>query len=102
MVNTWESIEEKLKWLRVRPTGRAQAVFRKLPEDVRGDFSKCVDALHRCFDPDSKKELYIAELIARRKQTGEDWASFGDALRTLADKAYSDLEEKARERLALN
>ena len=31
----------------------------------------------------------------------EDWASYGDALRVLADKAYSDLEEKAHERLAL-
>ena len=54
------------------------------------------------FDPDCKKELYVAELTARRRQTGEDWASFRVALRTLADKAYSDLEEKARERLALN
>ena len=29
-------------------------------------------------------------------------ASFGDALRVLADKAYSDLEDNAREQLALN
>ena len=54
VVNKWESTEEKQKWLHVRLTGRAQAVFRKLPEDVRGDFSKCVDALHRRYDPDSK------------------------------------------------
>ena len=32
----------------------------------------------------------------------EDWASFGDGLRMLADKAYSDLEEKTCKRLALN
>ena len=33
---------------------------------------------------------------------GEGWADFGDGLRSLADKAYSELQEEARERLSLN
>ncbi|KAL5510200.1 hypothetical protein EMCRGX_G005707 [Ephydatia muelleri] len=37
--------------------------------------------------------------LTRRRD--EEWATYGDILRTLADKVYSDLEEKARERLAL-
>lgn len=37
----------------------------------------------------------------RVRHKGKDWASYGDALRTLADKAYGDLEEKAQERLVL-
>ena len=49
----------------------------------------------------AKKELYRAELTTRTRRRDEDWATYGDVLRTLADKAYSDLEEKARERLAL-
>eukprot|EP00731_Ephydatia_muelleri_P008844 Em0004g1182a len=55
---------------------------------------------HR-FYPDSARDLYMhmAELQARKKRNDEDWASFGDALRVLADKAY---QEKAHERLALN
>ena len=32
----------------------------------------------------------------------EDWATYADILKGLADKAYPDLEEAARERLALN
>ena len=44
----------------------------------------------------------MAELSARTRHKDEDWATFGDVLRVLADKAYPDLEEKARERLALN
>ena len=44
----------------------------------------------------------MMKLSVRKHLKEEDWASFGDALRTLADKAYPDLEEKARERLALN
>ena len=30
--------------------------------------------------------MYMAELQARKKRNDEDWASFGDALRVLADK----------------
>ena len=44
----------------------------------------------------------MVELQHRKKEKGEDWASFGDALRLLADSAYPELEEKARECLALN
>lgn len=58
-------------------------------------------ALKQRFDPESKKQLYVAELHTRSRRSDEDWASYGDALRVLADKAYGDLEEKARERLAL-
>ena len=32
---------------------------------------------------------------------GESWADFAEYLKSIADKAYPDLEEKARERLAL-
>eukprot|EP00731_Ephydatia_muelleri_P036611 Em0289g3a len=52
--------------------------------------------------PTNKKELYVAELHTRAKRDDEDWASFSDALRVLSDRAYADLEERARERLALN
>eukprot|EP00731_Ephydatia_muelleri_P003267 Em0001g3267a len=41
--------------------------------------------------------------LERLKRNDGDWASFGDALRVpLVDKAYQELEEKARECLALN
>lgn len=32
----------------------------------------------------------------------EGWADFADSLRTLVDKAYPDLEDNAKEQLALN
>lgn len=32
----------------------------------------------------------------------EDWPTFADDLKTLADKAFSDLSEDARERLAVD
>eukprot|EP00731_Ephydatia_muelleri_P039150 Em1152g2a len=86
----------------VRLTGKAQTAFKKLPQDVKENYGECMKSLQRRFDPDSKRQLYVAELSARTRHKDEDWATFGDVLRVLADKAYPDLEEKARERLALN
>ena len=59
---------DKLKWLRVRLTGKANTVFMKLPENTRKDYGECVKALKRLFFPDSKKELYVAELHTRAKR----------------------------------
>eukprot|EP00731_Ephydatia_muelleri_P023718 Em0015g1301a len=101
-VNKWDSDEEKLKWIRVRLTGKAHTAYRRLAQDARTKYGECKDALRRRFHPDSSSDLHMAELQVRKRQNDEDWASFGDALRVLADKAYPDLEEKARERLALN
>ena len=102
VVNKWETGEEKLKWLRVRLTGKAQTPFMKLPEAARGNYGECIKALQKRFAPDSRRELYVAELNTRKKRRDEDWASFGDALRVLSDRAYPDLEDKAKERLSLN
>ena len=100
-VNEWDNAA-KLKWLRVRLTGRAGTVFRRLPEATRGDFKEANKALKKRFEPESKKELYMAELQTRVKKRTEDWAAFGEDLKILADKAYPDLPEEAKEQLALN
>eukprot|EP00731_Ephydatia_muelleri_P009374 Em0004g1712a len=88
-VNKWDSDEDKLKWLKVRLTGKARTVFQKLPADVRNKYA--------C------KKAVVRGRTSHQGETyrDEDCASYGDALRVLVDKAYSDLEEKARERLAL-
>ena len=102
VVNKWESADEKLKWLRVRLTGKALAAFSRCSEAVRSDYGECMKALAKRFNPDSKREVYVAELHSRNRRKEEDWATYADILKGLADKAYPDLEEAARERLALN
>ena len=94
--------EDKLKWLRVRLTGRAGGDFMWLPEATRANFQLAVKALQERFEPESKKELYRAELQTCTKKRNEDWAVFGDDLKLLVDRAYSDLPDEARERFALN
>ena len=44
----------------------------------------------------------MAELQTRMKKWNEDWAVYGEDLKQLADKAYPDLEDAARERFAMN
>ena len=41
-------------------------------------------------------------LESRRKQADENWADLGDALLLLVDKAYPELQEEARDTIALN
>ena len=101
-LSTWETDGDRLKWLRVRLTGKAHTLFMKLPENTRKDYDECVKAFKRRFFPDSKKELYVVELHKWAKRDDEDWASFGDTLRVLSNKAYADLEERGRECLVLN
>ena len=67
-VNKWATGEEKLKWLRVRLTGKALTALRKLPESARSSYAECKTALKKRFDPDSKRELHVAELHTEREE----------------------------------
>ena len=59
-------------------------------------------ALQERFEPESKKELYRAELQTSTKKRNEDWAVFRDDFKLLADRTYPDLPGEARERFTLN
>ena len=100
-VNAWDGDAAKLRWLKVRLTGRAQRAFQHLTEESRGSYSRVKKALWERFDPDSRRELYAVELNTRRKRKGEGWADFTEDLQRLVDKAYPDLQQEAREYLAL-
>ena len=99
-VNKWGDAD-KLLWLRVRMTGRAQKAYKNLSEAAKGDYERCKGCLQERFEPASKKELYRAEFHARRKRRTEDWASFAEDIKALAERAFNNLEPDAREHLAL-
>ena len=100
-VNEWDD-GQKLKWLKVRLTGRAQIAFQRLPETTRNDYDAATKALKDRFEPASRKPRYQAELQTHRKKKRESWADFAEDLRLLADKAFPEFQDGARERLALN
>ena len=99
-VNEWDD-EQKLKWLRVRLTGRAQMVFQRLPAEARASYAEATSALMERFEPKSRKIRFQVEFQTRRKKKIEGWADFADDLKTLVDKAFPDLQQEAREHLAL-
>ena len=99
-VNSW-SADDKLKWLRVRLTGRAQRAFHRLPAESQATYAAATTAMQQRFEPKSRMTRYQAEFDARRKKPTENWADLADDLRSLADKAYPDLQVEARECLAL-
>lgn len=100
-INDWNE-DSQLKWLKVRLTGRAQTAFQRLPAATQTNFNDAVAALKERFEPKSQKTRYQAELQCRRKKKTESWADLAEDLRLLADKAYPNLDELARETLALN
>ena len=48
----------------------------------------CMEALKDRFDPSSRHELYLAELLVFKKCQGEDWAAFVEDFKTLVDSLY--------------
>ena len=100
-VNEWDAAANK-KWIRARLTGRAAKALRKLPDDDCETFDKITATLKKRFEPKCKKEVYMAEFQAKRKKRTEDWAAFGEDLKTLVERAYPMLQAEAQELLALN
>lgn len=99
-VNGWDTAA-KLLWLRVRLTGRARTAYQRFPEATKESYEPSMKGLKERFEPASKKELYLAELQARSKQCNEGWPEFADDIRLLADKAYPNLQNEAREQISL-
>ena len=101
-LNKWKE-EEKVLWLCVRLTGKAQTAFKQLPVAVRdGAYDDLVKGLHQRFKPDSQRKLYATEFHCRQKQKGESWADFGDDLSRLVSKAHPDLGSDGQQQLALH
>ena len=66
-VNEWTSNTSKLKWLKVRLTGKAAAALKQFSEATRNDYAALKEVLQKRFELASKKELYMAEFQIRRK-----------------------------------
>ena len=81
--------------------GSAQTAYGRLPTSSRDAYANLTNALKERFEPDTMKELYVDEFRTRRKAKTEGWAEYADHLKLLADKAFLDLEDKARECMPL-
>ena len=55
-VNGWDD-DQKLLWLKVRLTGRAQTAFQRLSDIAGASYNEAKKALKERFEPASKKRL---------------------------------------------
>ena len=58
IVNEWITNAAKLKWLKVRLTGKTAATLKCLPDETLDNYGSLKEALKKRFEPASKKELY--------------------------------------------
>ena len=100
-VNTWDEAA-KLLWLRARLTKRAQTAYQNFSEEAKATYGDSKKALKERFEPKCRRELYQTEFRNRRKQRTEGWADYAEDLKILIDKAFPDLQEEARDLLALS
>ena len=76
-------------------------MFQRLSDEDKSSFDNAVVALTARFEPDSKRELYLAEFPTRKRTISEHWADYAEDLLRLSTKAYPDLDSKATEQIAL-
>ena len=66
-INGWND-EQKLIWLKVRLTGSALLVYKKFSVTARASFKNAVVTLAERFEPESRRDLYLAEFQSRCKK----------------------------------
>ena len=99
-VNRWNEAT-KLLWLPLRLSRKAQSAWKRLTPDAKSFYVAAKEALQKRFEPESERKLYLVEFQTRRRRPSEQWNNFGDELRVLADKAFLELDDKAKELLSL-
>ena len=80
-------------------THSSRLAFQHLVTETQPSLELALAALKERFEPSSQNTRYQAELQTGRKKKIESWA---EDLLLYSDKVYPDMENNARETLALN
>ncbi|KAH3818791.1 hypothetical protein DPMN_120517 [Dreissena polymorpha] len=81
--------------------GAARNFYMSLTDDERRNYCTLTTRLSERFGNDSKQQ-WLNKLENRRRSKGESIASLADDLRQLCEKAYTDLDHRSQNKLALN
>jgi hypothetical protein len=82
--------------------GAARNYYMSLSESERREYETLTLRLSQRFGSSKHQTLWLSKFENRRRLRGESISSLSDYIRQLAQKAYSDLDPIAVERLALN
>ena len=98
----WDN-RTKVLMLAASLRGAARSFYMSLTEDERRNYITLTTRLSARFGSNSKHQcMWLDKLENRRRAKGESIASLADDLRQLCQKAYSDLDHRSQEKLALN
>ena len=95
-INWWND-DQKVLWLRVCMVEKAHVAYSRFSNEIQNSYSLMQVSLKDRFEPASKRDLYRVQLESRTKFEKENWANFGNDLCFLADKAYPELSDEAKE-----
>ena len=82
--------------------GNAQVYYMTLMPAERSSYHTLVVKLGLRFSNARQQQMWISKLEARVRRQNESIAELGDDLRRMSQRAYSSLNNEAREMLALN
>ena len=99
-LNDWTE-QEKGLYLASSLTGVARGILNDMTPMEREDFDSLAQKLQQRFEPACREEAFRAELRVRQRRRTETPSEFGHAVKNLVTKAYPDLNERAKETIAL-
>ena len=95
--NGW-SERQKTQQLFLSLRGRARGAIRQSDEWKTMTYKALVNRLEEMFC--GQEEMYLAQLRGRYQQTQESIQDFSQAIRKLTDKAYAEMPEQSKNRIA--
>jgi len=96
------SDHEKLLALGMALKGPARTFYISLSMEERRTYDALLQRLGQRFGSTKQRSRWLSRLEMRRREPGESIAALADDLRQMAQRAYSDLDGRAQEVLALN
>jgi len=99
-LNDWTE-EDKGLYLASSLTGVARGILNDMTPREIADFDSLTQRLQQRFEPACREEAFRAELRVRQRRRTETPSEFGHAVKNLVTKAYPDLNERAKETIAL-
>jgi len=100
-INEWDD-RTCLLWVEVMMTGKARCAWKRLNPEAKAQYKTAKVALCQRFEPDCRREYYVMEFSVKQCQADETWADLADSLRLLADKAFLEFDDRAKEQLSLD
>lgn len=98
-VNKWNP-KIKCQFLRLKLKGHARRTFNDVDDVTKNDWAAITAVLKKRLGPSGNTVLYKSQFTSRRRQPGESTLSLGNAIRSLARKAYPKLDNNTRDEIA--